>query len=226
MVEAFRGTDTLILVPGMSPPPERVVQHQNALEAAREAGVGRVVLSSFMGGAPESPFVVSPFTVYSESSLRTSGLAWTILRNGMYSDPLVPYVPELVAMGRIPYPAGTGRISYVSRDDLARATAAAGLDSRHAGKVYTLTGPEALSIDRVAEIVTLVTGKPVRYESATDEEFTAMCEMPGAPPYLARALTTLYHAAAQGFLEDVTDHIETLTGTPPEDLESFLRRSL
>ena len=222
---AFRGCGTVLLVPSFAPVESRIGQHARAIEAARRAAVERLVFSSFIASHTESPFIITPFLAYAESALGVSGLRWTILRNGMYSDPLVPYLREIVEMGHIPYPAGEGRISYVSRDDLARASAAALLDDGHAGRAYDLTGPEALSIDKLAGIVTRVTGKPVRYEPASDEEFAEMCREPGIPDYVPWALVTIYHAAAEGFLAPVSYDIERLTGTPSEELESFLRRN-
>ena len=85
-----------------------------------------------------------------------------------------------------------------------------------------MTGPEALSIADLAEIISRITGRPVRYQPASDEEFADMCREPGAPDYLPKAMVTLYHAAAGGHLGMVTDHIERLTGEPPEKLENFL----
>ena len=226
MTCAFAGCRTVMLVPTFAPVEPRILQHARAVEAARRAGARRLVFASFIASSPESPFLVTPFLTYAESALRVSGLEWTILRNGMYADPLVPYAPDLVASGRIPYPAGEGKISYVTRDDLARASAAALLDGACAGKAYDLTGAEALSIAELAALITKITGKPVYYEPASDEEFAAMCRAPGLPDYLPQALVTIYHAAAQGFLGKVTGDIETLTGKPPEKLESFLAGSL
>ncbi len=226
MIHAFSGCRTIMLVPTFAPVEPRILQHARAVEAARRAGARRLVFASFIASSPESPFLVTPFMTYAESALRVSGIEWTILRNGMYADPLVPYVPELIAVGRIPYPAGEGKISYVTRDDLAGASAAALLNETCAGKTYDLTGPEALSIADLAALITKITGKFVRYEPASDEEFAVMCREPGAPDYIPQALVTIYHAAAQGFLGKVTDDIETLTGKLPEELESFLARSL
>lgn len=226
MTDAFAGCRTVMLVPTFASVEPRILQHARAIEAARRAGAARLVFASFLACAPESPFLVTPFFAYAESALRISGLRWTILRNGMYADPLAPYTPELVAAGRIPYPAGEGKISYITRRDLARATAAALLDDANAGKVYDLTGPQAFSVADLAVTITKITGRPVRYEPATDEEFAAMCREPGLPDYVPQALVTLYRAAAQGFLGKVTNDVETLTGEPPEKLESFLARTI
>jgi len=226
LAKAFEGSATVMLIPTFAMVEQRVHQHYKALQAARAAGVERIVLTGFQATSLETPFVVAPYLLYAESKLRQSGLDWTILRNGLYSDPLVCYIPELVKTGRIPYPAGDGQISYISRDDLARSAAAACLDRSHSGKTYELTGPEAISVAGLAEIVTRIAGKPVRYEPATEEEFAAMCREPGVPDYVPQALVSLYKAAARGDFSRVTNHVELLTGKPAEQLESYLNRNV
>ena len=226
MQSSFAGCDVAVLIPTFAPVEARIQQHAAALAAAKAAGVARVVFSSVSTATVESEFIVAPFIVYAECKLRQSEMEWTILRNGMYADPLVDYVPELAETGRIPYPAGQGRINYICRDDLARATAAACLSSASAGRVFELTGPEALSVADLAEIVSRVTGEPVKYEPASDDEFEEMCREPGLPEYLPHALLTMYRAVARGEFSKVTDHVEELTGAPAESVEAYLRRNL
>jgi len=188
--------------------------------------VERIVHLGFQATSLETPFILAPYLLYAESKLRQSGLGWTILRNGLYADPLVDYAPKLVQTGRIPYPAGEGRISYISRDDLARSAAAASLDRSHTGKLYELTGPEALSIADLASILSRITGKEIRYDPASETEFLEMCREPGVPDYVPQALFSIYQGAARGDFDRTTNHVELLTGSPAEPLESYLKRNV
>ncbi len=228
MKASFAGTDVLSLIPTLAPIEPRRRQHTNAIEAAKAAGVGRVVFSSFATASPDSKFHVAPFLVFAEEKLRESGRNWTILRNGMYLDPIADWIPELVSMGRLPYPVKKGKVAYISRDDLARATAAVCTNEGHTGKIYELTGAEALSMSRLAEIISEVTGKPVRFDSITDEEYAEICRTGGeeVPEFIIPVLTSLYHAVDNGEFEQVSDHVEKLTGRPPEVAASYLRSSL
>jgi NAD(P)H dehydrogenase (quinone) len=226
MVAGFAGADALLLIPTFMPVELRVVQHGNAVDAAVRAAVGRIAFSSFGSGSPESRFHVAPFMLYAESRTRLSGLPWTILRNGMYLDPIADWAPELVQMGRLPYPVEQGRVAYISRDDLARATASALLDDAHLGRVFDLTGPEALTMDRLAEIVSEATGAAITYDRITDEQYARVCREgeESVPQYLIPILTSLYHAVDNGEFARVTDHVERLTGSGAEDALSYLRR--
>lgn len=224
--KAFAGLDRVLLVPTMEAPGERVRQFDNAIAAARAAGVGHLLHFGFVPTSLASPFAATPFYVYAESALRVSGIDWTILRNGLYADPIADWVPSIVEMGTIPYPVGSGRCAYVSRDDIARAGAAALTGDGHEGKIYNLTGPRALSNAELCEIVARVTGKPVEDRKATDQDYLDACEKDGTPEPFARLLLSLYHAVRDGLLDKAPGAIEALTGTPPEDFETFLRRRL
>ena len=228
MVEGFAGADALLLIPTFMPPEPRVVQHGNAVHAAAEAGVGRLLFCSFGNGTPLSRFHIAPFMLYAESKTRLSGLPWTILRDGMYLDPIADWVPELVEMGRLPYPVQHGKVSYISRDDLGRAIAGALVNDETVDQAYDLTGPEALSMERLAEIISTVTGESVVFDRITDEEYAQICRdgEEDVPEFLIPILTSLYHAVDNGEFGGVTDHVEQLAGSPAEDVETYLRRVL
>ena len=223
---ALEGTDVLMLIPSASDVEPRIVQHSNILDAARSARVKRVVLTSSSAARMDSKFLIAPYLVYAESKLRTSGLGWTILRNGIYLDPLVDWAPALAAMGRLPYPVGRGCVAYVSRDDLARACAAACALDRHAGQVFELTGPRALSMPDLASALTYATGQTIRFDEVTEEQFAEICRADNVPEPDIAILTSLYRAADHGEFEHVSDDIRLLTGIPPMAAQDYLRESL
>jgi NAD(P)H dehydrogenase (quinone) len=224
--EAFRGTDVLLLIPSTALVEPRILQHFNALEAAREAGVKRVVFVSFVAAEPASKFLIAPFFLYAESKMRLSGLPWTILRDGMYLDPVADWVPHLVKTERLPYPVREGRVAYISRDDLARAIAAVCLTDGHSGAVYELTGREAVSMPRLAAAISAASGTPVAYQQVSEEEFASVCRAGGDPEPLVQILLSMYRAVDAGEFERATDHVERLTGTPPETVETYLKRAV
>lgn len=223
LAAALGETDTLMLIPSMADVEPRIAQFANALTAARAAGVRRIVMTSFSAVTPESAFLMAPYYLYAESRLRLSGLRWTILRNGMYLDPLADWAPALAATGRLPYPVKHGRIAYISRDDLARASAAAVLDDSHSHAVYELTGPEAVSMPELADALSTATGRPIAFDCVTEEEFEAVCRADGLSDSVASILTSMYRAADRGEFERVSDHVERLTGSPASTVADFLR---
>jgi NAD(P)H dehydrogenase (quinone) len=224
--EAFRGTDILLLIPTSVPVEPRILQHANALEAAREADVRRVAFASFAAAEPTSEFLVAPFMLYAESKLRLSGMEWTILRNGMYLDPVADWAPALVEMGRLPYPVAEGRVAYIARDDLARPLAAACLNTGHAGELYELTGPEAVSMPELAQALSEATGQPITYDQVTEEAYAELCRTDGVPEPMVRVLVSMYRAVDNGEFERMTGDVEELTGRPAQTAEAYLNSVL
>lgn len=219
---AFSDTDVLMLVPSMDHVEPRIVQHANAMSAANASGVKRVVITSFGAGRTDSKFLMAPYYLYAESKTRLSGNDWTILRNGMYLDPLADWAPALAAMGRLPYPVRHGRVAYISRDDLALASAAACLQDGHSGTVYELTGAEAVSMPELASALSDATGRSITFSNVTEEEFSEVCRADGLPDDLTEILLSMYRAVDNGEFETVTGDVERLTGSPPRSVAEYL----
>lgn len=221
---AFEGAEVVTLVTSKAHVKERILQQENVLEAAKDAGVKRIVLASFAACQPDSLFHMAPFYLYAESRLRLSGLEWTILRDGMYLDPVADWVPDLIEMGRLPYPVHSGRVAYVCRDDLARSFAAASLDATHAGKTYSLTGPESLTMIDLAAAISQATGKAIPFETVSEDEFVEICRMGNESEEMIGILLSMYRAVDQGEFAEVTDHVETLTGRHPMSALEYLQQ--
>lgn len=226
LAAAFRGIEVLMLIPSMAGVEPRIAQHAAILDAARTAGVRRIVLTSFSAARPVSKFEMAPYLLYAESKLRLSGLEWTILRNGMYLDPVADWAPALAELGRLPYPVARGRVAYISRDDIARATAAACLNPACAGRVYELTGAAAVSMPELAAALSAATGRPVRFDRVTEDGFSAACRADEVPEALIRILVTMYRAVENGEFECVSRDVEVLTGEPPQPVADYLRSAL
>ncbi|MGY1679408.1 NmrA family NAD(P)-binding protein [Geodermatophilus sp. SYSU D01176] len=224
LTAALTGVHTLYLV-SAAEAEDRLQQHLTAVAAAAEAGVRRVVYTSFLGAAPEAVFTLARTHAATEEALAATGLRTTVLRHSMYAD-FVPFfaVPEDGA-AVIAAPADDGRASFVSRDDLADVAAAALLDDSSAldGAVLDATGPEALSLDDAAAVLAEVTGRPAAYRRQTVEEAWATRRPSGHPDWEVEGWVTSYRAIAAGAMAAVTDVVPRLTGHPARTLAEHLR---
>jgi len=221
---AFAGVETVHLIPSTAMPRERVQQVQNAIDAAKAAGVRRLVHVGILGTDVTNGFVIMPYLLYAESAIATSGLAYTLLRNAYYADPIADWLPDLVKLGTVPYPTGRGAHPWASRDDMARAAAAVLASGDYDGEGFDLTGPVAHTTEDLCDIVQRVTGSPIAYRDASEAEYIASCLEAGEPEPFARLLATLYTPVRDGLTSFATNHIEQLTGQAPEPLDDFLRR--
>ncbi|MDE2935335.1 MAG: SDR family oxidoreductase [Chloroflexota bacterium] len=226
LAPAFDDTDVLMQIPSMAPVEDRVIEHDRILAGAKSASVRRIVFSSFSAARTDSLFLIAPYLVYAETKVRLCGIDWTILRNGMYLDPLADWAPELVKQGRLPYPVQSGRVAYISRDDLARASASALMQDGHSGQVYELTGPEAVSMPQLAGALTAATGTPIAFDCVSESEFEAICRKDDIPDEIVAILASMYRAVDHGEFARVTDHVELLSGAPAESVEAHLQRAI
>lgn len=226
MATAFRGAQTLILIPTKTPAAARCLEHAKALAAAKVAGVERVVFLSIQAATPPSLFNVAPFILFAESATRQSGLRWTIARMSLYGDPVADWAPELGRMGRLPYPLRDARIAYVSRHDVSRALAAIAINGNLDGAIPELTGPAALSMPELARAVSEATGSPVLFDPIGEEEYRKICRQDNLPEDIVETLVTMYRAAEAQEFSRVTNDISVLTGKAPESVPGTLARLL
>lgn len=215
---AVEGAHTLFLVPA-SEAEDRVEQHITAVDAARDAGVERVVYLSFVNAAPHSTFTFARDHWATEEHIRSTGLPFVFARMSMYMD----FIPGFAGEdGVIRGPAGDGRVGAVLRDDVADACAALLATDGHEGRTYDLTGPRSISLAEVAEELSRATGREVRYEHETVEQAWASRAGSGAPEWEVEGWITSYTAIAAGELDVVSDAVERLAGHPPTDLRDWL----
>ncbi|GHJ48733.1 NAD(P)-dependent oxidoreductase [Catellatospora sp. TT07R-123] len=220
VTEALTGVDTVFMVSGAESA-RRVAEHRTFIDAAVAAGVRRLVYTSFYGAAPDATFTLARDHWHTEEHLKASGLAWTVLRDNLYLD-VLPLFAD--AEGVIRGPAGDGRVAAVAIDDIADVAATVLREpGRHDGQTYDLTGPQALTLAQVAEIVTLVTGRPMRYHAETPAEAYQSRTHYQAPDWQVEAWVSTYLAIGTGELAAPTDAVKRLTGVDPLTLEDLLR---
>jgi NAD(P)H dehydrogenase (quinone) len=217
---AFTGTDAVFLV-SAAEHPERVRQHLTAVDAVADAGVDRVVYTSFLNASPEATFTLVRHHWLTEQRLRERDLAYTALRDSMYLD----YLPFMAgAEGVIRGPADAGRAAMVARDDVADVAVAVLLGEGHERTAYDVTGGEAKTMAEWAAELAEVTGRPVTYLDETVEQAWESRASYGAPDWEVEGWVTSYLAVAEGELAVVSDTVERLAGHPPTTLRELFER--
>ncbi|SDS75827.1 SDR family oxidoreductase [Microlunatus soli] len=216
---ALVGVQTLFMV-SAAEAADRLDQHRAFVDAAVEAGVRQLVYTSFLGAAPDCTFTLGRDHFATEQHIRDTGIDFTFLRDNFYLD----FIPDLVgADGVIRGPAGDGRVSAVSRDDIGRVAAAVLAEpDAHRGATYDLTGPEAITLGEAAELITRHSGRTVSFHHETIDEAYASRRRWPAPEWQYDAWVSTYTAIAAGELAEVTDDVERLTGRAPIGLAELL----
>ncbi|MFI2764976.1 NAD(P)H-binding protein [Streptomyces echinatus] len=155
----------LVGVPGPAPNRDRVL-----VAAARAAGVRRLVKLSAIGtGDPETgPFGL--WHVEGERAVRESGADWTVLRPSTFASNTLTWVQALRAGEPVANMTGDGASGVIDPRDVAAVAVRALLDSRYAGRTYTLTGPEAITVPEQAAVLASVLGRPVPTRDLSTDE--------------------------------------------------------
>jgi NAD(P)H dehydrogenase (quinone) len=215
LAAAFEGVKSLYMISGTSKPGERRKQHRGVIDAAKRAGVERIVYTSFIDTADDSPFFAWNINRDTETNLEQSGLDFTILRNGLYSEADLDYVPRYLEAGQVENNIGDGKISYISRRDLARAATHCLLDDGHGGETYTLTGLVAVTQSELAALISTWTGKEIPYVPISDEAYRRTFP----DPAWADVVVSLYRSVRAGNCEAVTGDFEQIVGRKPFTLD-------
>jgi len=229
--DAYAGAERVLLI--SSPDLEtRTEQHRAAIAAAASVGVRHVVYTSGLNPEPPNPAVISASHYATEQALAASGLAWTVLRDSLYSEYQVPEAAQAIAAGTLTHNRGDGQIAYVSRRDCAAVAAAVLTGSGHEGHVYDVTGPELFTAGALAALYSELGGREVRDDPVDDEAFTEM--LAGAfggsgdehARYGAELVASFGRSIREGYMASRSDAVERLTGRPPRTLRSILDAAL
>lgn len=217
LAHAFEGATQLLIVSSNARASggDTLAQHRAAIDAARTAGVRRIVYTSQMAASASSAFPPARDHAATEEMLRESGLPWTALRHGFYAESALMLMGEGLKTGVIEAPAD-GKVAWTTHADLAEADAAIlANEGRYDGPTPPLTGSQALDLADLAAIASELLERPVRRETLGDDTLRARMAARGAPEAVADLTLGLYLASRNGEFAAVDPTLEQLIGRPP-----------
>lgn len=217
---ALAGVQRLLLVSG-SEPGQRVAQHTAVIEAARDAGVERLVYTSILRADTSSNPLAGEHKV-TEEVLRASGLPFTLLRNSWYIENYTDQLDQYLQHGEILGAAGSGRVSAAARADYGVAAAAALLTEGTGNALHELGGP-AFTLAELAATITDVTDRQVSYRDTSAEELAAALQGFGLDAGTAGFVAAIDTSIAAGDLETSSNDLAALLGRPVTPLADAVR---
>ena len=223
LTAALQDVDRAMLI--SSSAPDMLDVQSNFIEAARKAGVKHVIKLSGIMPELDSPFRFARMHGEIEKRLEESGMAFTHLRAGEFFPAYFRQVRSILAKGALTLPMEDAKIASIDIGDIAEVAAAILTHSGHEGKIYPLTGPEALTMAEVAERLSTATGKPIQYINVAPEEAKNNNLANGMPPYLAEALFELFAERRKGKESLVSPVIPTVFGWQPTRFDEFAARN-
>ncbi len=215
-VRSLEGVDTFLLISGPVPG-ARVAQHRNVVDAAKRAGVKRIVYTSAIH-ADVSPLDIAADHRAAEADITASGIAYTLVRNGWYTENYTSAITGALASGAVLGSAGDARISSATRADYAEGIAAVLAGAGHEGRIYEFAGDDAWTMRDLAAEIARQSGRTVVYRDMPPAEYASILAGFGIPEAVAKAIAGWDVAAAQGALFDDSRTLSRLIGRPTTPL--------
>jgi NAD(P)H dehydrogenase (quinone) len=228
LVQAFQGVDKLLLVSSSDrgAVENRTAHHINVIKAAKEAQIKHLIYTSFVQKPALQSSAIADFLnshAQTEQVIKDSGLAYTILQNGIYLEMIPIFAGEKAAeTGVILFPAQEGKASWVLREELAEAAAYVLTTEGHEGRSYVLANTEATSFQDIARDLSGILGRAIRYESPSLNEFQTILTQVGVPAVYIDLFVTWASAVAQGMLDFEDSTLESFLGRKPTTTAQFL----
>lgn len=224
LIRALQGVEKLLLI-SSSEIGQRVTQHRNVINAAKSANVKFIAYTSLLH-ADTSPLSLHTEHVETEKILADSGILYTLLRNGWYTENYLASVPAALEHGVFIGAAGDGKIASAARADYAAVAARIISEDGHAGKVYELAGDEAWTLSHLAKELTEQSGKNVVYQNLSQADFVAALKNAGLPDKLSEMLADSDIGASEGGLFDDSHTLSKLIGRPTTTLAESIKSIL
>ncbi|MCM2421002.1 SDR family oxidoreductase [Streptomyces sp. RKAG293] len=221
---AFRPGDSVLLI-SSNDLHGRVAQHTAVIDAAKEAGVARLVYTGILGG-PEADFLLASAHRETEQLILASGLPYTFLRNGWYTENYTGRLDTVLEHGAVVGSAREGRVATAARRDYAAAAAVVLAGDGHENAAYELSGDSAWTLAEYAAEVAKRSGKEIVYTDLPAEDFRALLTGTGMPADFAEIFADVDDAISRGRLALTTGDLARLIGRPTTPLTVTLAEAL
>lgn len=221
---ALEGVDVLLLI-SASEPGKRTAQHKNVIDAAKAAGVKRLVYTSILR-ADVSKLALAEEHKATEELIKASGIDYTLLRNGWYTENYQGSILGALDHGAIAGSSGDGKISAAPRADYAEAAVSVVTGDGHENRIYELAGSDSFTMGQLAEEVTRQSGKQVVFNNMPVADYAKLLEGIGMPAPVAAMFAGMDDEASRGELEGDDADFVALTGKPTTPLRDVVASTL
>jgi NAD(P)H dehydrogenase (quinone) len=224
LAETFRAGDRVLFV-SASEIGRRVPQHTAVIDAAQAAGVAQLAYTGALGG-PEADFRLAEEHKETERLILDSGVPYTFLRNGWYTENYTDNLAPILDTGAVLSNAGDGRVATATRQDYASAAVAVLTGEGHLRQAYELSGDTAWSFAEYAAEISRQSGKTVVHHAISAEEHIQIFAGAGLPLPLAEVLADVDTAIGRGLLARTTGDLARLIGRPTTPLATSVATAL
>jgi NAD(P)H dehydrogenase (quinone) len=238
LVEAIEGGVKMLLISGTRVG-ARVVQHKAAIDAASAAGIKHIVYTSFVNVDAANPAIVTVDHRETEALIKSSGVAWTMLRDAHYADAMIVNAgPGFIASGTWQTSSNGAKEAMVWREDCVNCAVAVLTTDGHENKAYPITGPNSENFAEVVAMMNKTVGCAITLVETNDDGMYAMFDAMGVPrepvddqsvggiPWNSDDMVSFERAIREGFLDICTDDVARLTGQKARSVQELITQNV
>jgi uncharacterized protein YbjT (DUF2867 family) len=218
---ALEGIDRAFLLTNSSELAE--AQQTRFAEMASRIGVKQIVKLSQWAADADSPVRFLRYHAAVEKKIRDLGIDYTFLRPNLFMQGLLAFRDSIVSQGRFFAAAGDAKISLVDVRDIAAVAVAALTEQGHEGKIYDLTGSEALTHSEMAEKLSDLLNRKIEYDDVPPQAMLETLISIGLPQWQADGLIEDYEHYRRGEASTIADGVQDATGTAPRSFDQFFK---
>ncbi len=221
LAQVLKGIERAFLLTNSSEQAE--VQQLSFVAEAQRVGLQHIVKLSQLAAAVDSPVRFLRYHAQVEQAIQASDMAFTFLRPNLFMQGLLGFRVSIVGQGKFFAAVGEAKISLVDIRDIAAVAAAALTKPGHAGKIYTLTGPQSLTHAEMADELSSALGKRITFVDVSPEAMRNALTAAGFPAWQADGLIEDYAHYSRNEASAVASGVEDATGKVPRNFADFAR---
>ena len=220
---AFAGADKMFLVCTGG---DLLTLADNAVDAAKKAGVKHIVLLSSASVIGEHETTIGRWHRELEAKIKASGIAWTMLQPGAFASNALMWAHTLKAQGAVFQPTGDGKTTPIDARDIAEVGVKALTSPGHEGKSYPLSGPEALSAAEQVAKISAALGRPLKFVDIPEAAAREQMERAGMPEVFIRAMSEVWSMIKSGHGTETTSMVEALLGHKARTFDAWVANNV
>ena len=221
LLSVLSGVDRAFLLTNSSEHAE--AQQLAFVRAAKQSGVAHIVKLSQFAAAADSPVRFLRYHAAVEAAIQSSGMAYTFLRPNLFMQGLLSFKSTIAAQNTFYAAIGEAKVSMIDIRDIADAATAALTGTGHEGKIYDLTGPQALSHSEAAHYLSDALGHKITFVDIPPETMLETLLRIHFPTWQAEGLLEDYAHYRRGEASVVASGVQDTTGKAPRSFETFAR---
>lgn len=222
---ALSGVDKLMLV-SSSDFNDRLQQHKNVVDAAKNAGVKHIVYTGVSMNDVNTSVLKDFMTDHyqTDEHIKNSGIDYTLLQHNLYADVVPMFLGPNVTETGIFFPAGNGKVPFALRSEMAEAAAnVLASNDEHNNKTYRISSNESYDFNTIADAIGKATGKSVSYTDADPAQFEGILKGANLPEHIIGMTIGFATAMKNNDFDVVSNDLETLLGRKPANAQEAMK---